>query len=332
MSKVKINIENYESFYLDYLEDNLEQDDTLELFAFLDRHPELKVENDFLALDQDETRLEPDFKNLLKVDLLSENISLNNVDYFLLAQKENQLSAEKSKALASFIQKHPAFENDRQLYAMSTLVADTSIRYRDKNKLKRGAKILLWPYYSAAAAACLVFFVWFAGENRTEIEAVSAARGMMPNPTKVEIVRMAADTLPNEPRSKEVGGKGMQAKKVEKANTLNPRVAPIHLANDPSPNPSPSKIKVIDDQKINQLTIAFENEVPAKSQPNSPSSDQNDYSLALKDVAPPVTRKLSEIIKTEVKLKKGQDAKGNREGLFFKVGTFEFYRNRKVKP
>ena len=40
-----ITEENYESFYLDFLEGNLNQEDTNAMLAFLDEHPMFKLED-----------------------------------------------------------------------------------------------------------------------------------------------------------------------------------------------------------------------------------------------------------------------------------------------
>ena len=40
----QLNIHNYEAFYLDFLEGNLNEEETSQLFCFLDENPSLKIE------------------------------------------------------------------------------------------------------------------------------------------------------------------------------------------------------------------------------------------------------------------------------------------------
>ena len=46
----KINIFNYEAYYLDYLEGNISEEDAAVLLDFLDKHPELKMEDEELPV------------------------------------------------------------------------------------------------------------------------------------------------------------------------------------------------------------------------------------------------------------------------------------------
>ena len=174
----KINSENYESFYLDYLEGNLGENDTIELFAFLNIHPEFQVDDELFTLESSVPTLGDDFKNLLKTDIYSQVISLNNVDLFLIAQKEGQLNSEQSATLASFLELHPELKKEQKLYAAATLKADQSIVYGNKGGLKQKGKIILWPYFSAAAAACAVLLLWVLPNNNSELDAVSAAQDL----------------------------------------------------------------------------------------------------------------------------------------------------------
>ena len=91
------------------------------------------------------------------------------------------------------------------------------------------------------------------------------------------------------------------------------------------------KLKFNDHQPSEKIGIALLPEKENATQNNTTTAMNSGYALSMKDVAPPITRKLSEIIKTEVNLKKGQDAAGTREGVLFKFGKFEYYRNKKKK-
>jgi hypothetical protein len=333
----KINSENYEAFYLDYLEGNLEQNDVLELFAFLNEHPEFRVDEELVMLTPDDNLLGDDFKNLLKTDMLSQDISLNNVDFFLLAQKEGQLTEVQNTNLAQFLELYPEFKLDQKLYALSSLEADQKIVYPAKGQLKQRAPIVLWPYYSALAAACAVLFFWLM-PNPGNVDADSVARDLK-HKTRTIQRNFAVENVDevNEDDEKDQN-QDVTRKKVDLRNTpekselLNKKEAIANNNEQIKPSERVIKIKTIDEQPLEKnLAEVLPTEKKKGTNEDVITAQTAGFGMSFKEVAPPVTRKLSEIIKTEVNLKKGEDAKGERKGVFFKVGNFEFYRNKRIK-
>ena len=331
----KINSENYESFYLDYLEGNLMENDTLELFAFLNEHPEFQVDDELIVLESAEPKLGNDFKNLLKTDIYSQAISLNNIDLFLIAEKEGQLNNDQLAQLNSFLDQNPALKNEQKLYAATTLQADQTLVYADKAAIKQKGKVILWPYFSAAAAACAVMLLWLLPNTNSKLDAVSAAQDLE---YKIRQVRQKVnpETENNFVPDQKAQPKSFQAFQVNKSPiketpikleiAINPKEKLPEEKNDKTP-----KLKSFDEQPATNIGIALIPEAKNSDKNNTATAMNSGYGLTMKDVAPPVTRKLSEMIKTEVNLKKGVDASGTREGVFFKLGKFEYYRNKKKK-
>ena len=90
MSNNKINIENYQAYFLDFVEGNLTEKERQEVIDFIALHPELKSE-----LDEFENISLEEFNNetpLPKINLKKE-ISLND----LIAYTENLLDNELKK-------------------------------------------------------------------------------------------------------------------------------------------------------------------------------------------------------------------------------------------
>ena len=85
----RISIFNYEAFYLDFLEGNLNEEDTALLMAFLEANPDLKMEDDSLpTFEAEEFELDDALKNDLKQPLIDEAITNNNVEYFMISDAE----------------------------------------------------------------------------------------------------------------------------------------------------------------------------------------------------------------------------------------------------
>ena len=54
-----INSTNYEAFYLDFLEGNLNEEETALLFVFLDENPEFKLDDsEFFTIEDDSITLD----------------------------------------------------------------------------------------------------------------------------------------------------------------------------------------------------------------------------------------------------------------------------------
>ena len=82
----QLNIYNYEAFYLDFLDGNLNQEDVAQLFRFLDENPSLKIEEEnFDEIINFNERLDDSFKNELKqVDFELDEITQFTINSFLI--------------------------------------------------------------------------------------------------------------------------------------------------------------------------------------------------------------------------------------------------------
>ena len=156
----KININNYESFFLDFLEGNLEDAEVVELNKFLDRHPNLAQELDInmndLALVADEAIY--DAKNELKVNDDHLLITAGTVDDIMVTSIEKQLSANQQKHLIAYIEKH----NLHKLYAnyqSTILVADQTIVHPNKKVLKQNDPPVIPLFTKIVAAAAVVMIL-----------------------------------------------------------------------------------------------------------------------------------------------------------------------------
>ncbi len=131
MSNNKINIENYQAYFLDFVEGNLTEKERQEVIDFIALHPELKSE-----LDEFENISLEEFNNetpLPKINLKKE-ISLND----LIAYTENLLDNELKKNIEKAIQKDSFLQNELRLLLISKLEKE-NITYAEKNSLKKSA-------------------------------------------------------------------------------------------------------------------------------------------------------------------------------------------------
>jgi hypothetical protein len=141
MTKNKININNYESYIIDFIEGNLSNDLADEFVKFINENPHIKEELSDLAnytLLPDEN-VTFDFKQSLKQNDNNPFIDINeaNCHEFMIAYYENDLDNSQKQALLNFLANNPQFENDFNLFKYTKAEANKEITYTDKNKLKK---------------------------------------------------------------------------------------------------------------------------------------------------------------------------------------------------
>lgn len=157
-----INRDNYEEFFIDYIEGELSAEENLALQSFLALNPDLKDELDEMC--------EFDFA-IESADLNANKPALKNIpfqtnfDDFCIAFLEDDLDAYDRKAFEEFVSSHPDKQVDLDLYLKTKVKADTSLIFKNKKALKRRNKSLVikqFIYTSLATAASIIilFSVW----------------------------------------------------------------------------------------------------------------------------------------------------------------------------
>lgn len=154
---MNINKENYEAFYLDFLEGNLTPAMEKKFVDFLNSNPDLKIDDEgFLnEIEKESITIEKDFLRRETTTGLKES------DYLMIAAVENELNSEEKKQLAALLQTEEHLAEELALFHKSKLKVDTSVSFSDKASLyKKSTIIPLWVKYSSAVAAAIVLFLF----------------------------------------------------------------------------------------------------------------------------------------------------------------------------
>ena len=158
---MKINRNNYEPYFIDYLEGNLDENLVDDFIEFLTSNPDLKEELSlFEPVSVEPGEVVFGKKNQLykeRFDLESE-FSENAI-----ANLEGDLSAPEKAAFEKYIANHPERKRDLELFEKTKLVADESIVFVRKNDLYKTSILKTLFYWSGRVAAVLVvaFLVYF---------------------------------------------------------------------------------------------------------------------------------------------------------------------------
>lgn len=157
---MKINRENYEAYFIDYLEGNLDELLVNDFIAFLQNNPDLKEELSlFEAVTVNPENISFSKKEKLYKDKFDSEKEFNQA---AIASLEADISnAEKTK-FHNYLAKHPEKKHDFILFGKTKLKPDESIIFSNKRKLYKqsGRKaFLLWS--GRIAAILILAFAFF---------------------------------------------------------------------------------------------------------------------------------------------------------------------------
>lgn len=152
-----ITRDNYESFFLDYLEGNLKESMIDQFLDFLEQNPDLKEEiqlfdNIHLPVEQ----VAFSGKQYLYKSAQDEKQAF---ELKTIAYLEDDLKEEERISFETYLAAHPELQKEYDLFGKTRLIADANIKFPDKNRLyrKSGATIVLnW----AARAAAFIVLLW----------------------------------------------------------------------------------------------------------------------------------------------------------------------------
>jgi hypothetical protein len=170
---MKINKNNYEHYFLDYLDGNLSDREIQMLEDFLLFNPDLRGElegTEKIILSPESIVF--DQKEFLKKPDLSLPVNENNFEDFCIARAEGDLNDKQHTGLIKYSKEHPGTEKLFILFARLHLTPDLSIVFPGKEKLKRTiiliSREILYPLLSIAAAVTFMLILYFRNEDNNK--------------------------------------------------------------------------------------------------------------------------------------------------------------------
>ncbi len=164
---MSINLNNYEEYFLLYIDNELSQEERMEVTTFLELHPQLNEE--FNALQNTVQSPEEGINLLDKSFLLKKVTSIyidqNNFEEYFVAYHDKELNAQEQEEVENFIAGSPHYKTDFELIKKTKLVADEHIVFPNKNllyKKEKAGKVFPMMMWRALAAAVFTGFgLWF---------------------------------------------------------------------------------------------------------------------------------------------------------------------------
>jgi hypothetical protein len=152
-----ITRDNYEPFFLDYLEGNLEESMIDQFLDFLEQNPDLKEELQlFDSIHLPEEQVAFSGKQHLYKSTQDEKPAF---EMKTIAYMEGDLKDDERESFETYIAAHPELQKEYELFGKTRLFADTNIKFPDKNKIYRKAATTIVLNWVARAAAVIVL-IW----------------------------------------------------------------------------------------------------------------------------------------------------------------------------
>lgn len=316
----KISIFNYEAYYLDLLEGNLSEEDTALLLDFLEQHPHLKLDHEFMPeLDLNEMRLDSQFKAELKqVDFENETPNLINAEQFIIAETEGLLSPDKSLDLNDLLKQNEQLQKLHRIYHCVQLKPDERLIFGDKESLKHKATLRLWPAIAFAAAASVAAFFFLIQPGNMEVKGNAGFSGIAgvpeihPNLKPVSTSNVQFVDPSGNPLTRFVVNSTVSDGALAPKNTT-------YSINDMALR-SPRALKL----EIADLDL-IENQVAQESYEQR--YPKNDYTvLGVQDMnnpIKPITNRIGDLVKQDVDFRTAKATEKNSGGFYIKIGKFE---------
>ena len=330
----RISIFNYEAFYLDFLEGNLGKEDTALLMAFFEANPDLKMEDESLfEFEAPEIVLDSSSKDQLKQSSLEDEITTENVSFFMISETEGLLEETKSKELDTFIETDKTLTREKELYSMVYFKPDESVVFGDKDSLKRKSNIVLWPYITTVAAACVIAFLLVWSSRNNEGISNNSQTPVVAEDTKKVQEEQRQNSFPSD----EIG---------DKETNNNPPKNPKSQGNEPVENPQQNNkeeqieerpVQVLEKLRPKNLITSLDEKqiVPiAKRVHLKPATIERhqDYAMLhfseMDNPIEPITKMISKQTNSEVDFRRTKKSKNKPHGFFLKIGKFEFSRKK----
>lgn len=149
-----INHDNYEAFYLDYIEGNLDAQVTAQLLLFLENNPEFKVDlEEFELVPLPTTSFKINDKSQLKKE-----INQHSIDEYIMADIDGILPIEDHEELAALVSSNPENNALYHRYTKTKLIPPT-VHFQNKEKLKKRGAVIYYLIPTAIAAALLLLLL-----------------------------------------------------------------------------------------------------------------------------------------------------------------------------
>jgi len=321
----KISRNNYESAFLDYLEGKLNQTEIAVLYDFFSQNADLKNELDnFMALELTANELSMPQKHKLHKQNTELLTSQELFDERAISLIEKDASEVEIADFQQFINKNPKKELDFERLKNTVLTADSSIRFPEKGKLKKGKLRLLTFRNIAAAASLLLLFALsqLFTQKMPQARKLAFTQVKMQMPAKAVFIAESTTQQSDNQQINKIKLKQASVKKEKKiAKRLN---APEKLNGQSTALLAFSE--PVNEMVDNYFEIPVNEQVTmlAEANSNRKTEKKRSSSNPLWQIAELSVKAISQVTKKDVKLDNTYDSEGKIKTFAFESKYFSF--------
>ena len=176
-----ITRDNYEAYFVMYVDDELSAADRKAVENFVQHHPDLEEELVMLqqsVLRADEHIVFEQKELLFKVSDTPILINEHNYEQYFVLYGDDELTNEEKDKVEQFVHHNPKHQTEFELIQQAKLVADNTLTFPDKTYLYRteedDSRVVAFPWWrlTAAAIALLVIgsLAWYISVHTTQPE------------------------------------------------------------------------------------------------------------------------------------------------------------------
>jgi len=164
-----ININNFETYVIDYFDGKLSEEQQRALFVFLETYPSLMADFELFGQSEDAV-IKSDTITFPDPEKLKKNVifSVNDLDEFnykerFIAFYEGDLNESDRQTLSVFLEKNSFLLSEFESFGNLRLVPDKNVIFKDKQRLKHTTfrfSSAMWIVGASVAAVLLLFFLF----------------------------------------------------------------------------------------------------------------------------------------------------------------------------
>jgi len=353
MRAMKINIDNYEAWLLDYLEGNLGPEDTALLLEFMALNPDLRP--DFDEIKQIVPEPAPAFseKIFLKKTGIAEIDDMDAFERTCILAVESQLDKKDKHQFDSYLLQHPQKRKTYEQYAKTHLMPDESIVFNNKSKLKHlqisKGRVIVWSSVAAAAASVIILLFSMPADNPDKV--VQKVINLPKNEVVAVQKTAEAPVLESKQIAKMLKNpkKEQFAQKTDTVEAVNKNLREEEIVLEPILAIEAKPLENIEAEIVAHLPVQYlktnmpvgVNEQYAFRDITLPELVSNRFNEFIKDksiandnvvnfwsVANFALKKINQAAGTDLKLKKAYDEKNGKVIYVMKTDLFSFYREK----
>jgi len=201
---MNINRNNYEAFFVDYLEGNLDKKMVDDFIEFLQQNPDLKEELSlFETVSIENEEITFNKKELLLKEKYDAEKEFNQA---AIASLEGDISATEKVKFEKYLTSHPDKQEEAELFRLTKLEPDESVIFNKKQKIYRlsaGRTVLLWSMRVAAVMIVVLSVYTFINKSSNKLITKNQVAVVEKEKVKKEI-NPAVTEVPEKKEKKEV--------------------------------------------------------------------------------------------------------------------------------